>query len=706
MNHEQAPSEYYQHRIGTLVWQHDPQLADSLNREHCLVVRKRRWLRWQDRYLLTIASILLVLFLIRSNTASADESFGLSLAGENSRQHALAINTSIDIEITGLVARVWVSQAFRNDSLEWMEGIYRFPLPAEAAVDRMNILVGERVLEGEIREKQEARNIYREAAANGQTTSLVEQQKANQFETRLANIGPGEEILVTISFLQTVEYLAGEFNLRIPMTFTPRWEGRSDLAAFSPDAMPKIVHTNLTSPQSHGVEINIALKSSIALDYVESRYHDVDIMPVNEGYMLSLNDPDPYMNRDFQLVWAPQLEQAPLSAVMTWQDSDSAYALLMLVPPVADAIPELPREVVFIIDTSGSMEGASISQAQAALHDGLIKLGPEDTFNIIEFNSDAHALYPQSMPVTAGYIKNAKKFISGLNANGGTNMAPALALALNGYAIPGFLKQVVFVTDGAVGNEVELFNQIAGWLGDSRLFTVAIGSAPNSYFMRKAAEIGRGTYTHIGQMNQVAREMNFLWDRIERPALADICVDWGQDAESYPEVIPDLYAGEPLWLTAKFDSLPQSVDLCGHFGGRGWQQTVSLQSAPDSEIVATLWARTRLAALENSLLFGVPPEKVRQAITELALEHRLLSRYTSMVAVDKTPIRFPEEPLASQQLASLMPANGSNQLQFAATATGWQWQLILSATALLGALMLTWLSGAAPRIKSINPNNS
>ena len=278
-------------------------------------------------------------------------------------------------------------------------------------------------------------------------------------------------------------------------------------------------------------------------------------------------------------------------------------------------------------------------------------------------------------------------------------MAPALALALQGYVIPGFLKQVVFITDGAVGNETELFNNIAHWLGDARLFTVAIGSAPNSYFMRKAAEIGRGTYTFIGEMNQVEQEMNYLWDRIERPALADICVDWGQDAETYPDVIPDLYAGEPLWLTAKFDSLPQSVTLCGHFGGKGWQQTVLLDQAPDSEIVATLWAKTRLAALENSLIFGVPPEKVRQAITELALEHRLLSRYTSMVAVDKTPVRFPEEPLATQQLASLMPGNKNGPVNFANTATSWQWQVLLSAISLLGVLMLTWLSGASPRIK-------
>ena len=700
MNHQQAPSKYFQQKIDTLLWQHDPQLANSLGREYRLVVRKRKKLRWQDCYMLTIAAVLLVLFLVRSNTAHAQEPFGLSLAGESTSSHTLALNTDLDIEISGLVARVWVTQAFRNDSLEWMEGIYRFPLPADAAVDRMHIVVGDRILEGQIKEKQEARKIYKEAAANGQTTSLVEQQKANQFETRLANIGPGEEILVTISFLQTVEYVAGEFSFRIPMTFTPRWEGRIEqVAATNIDLAPHIVHASLGSAKSHSVDIYIALNSSIALEYVESRYHDVDIVPVSEGYILSLNDPDPYMNRDFELVWAPQLEEAPLSAVMTWADSESAYALLMLVPPVADAIPELPREVVFIIDTSGSMEGASISQARAALLDGMQKLGSNDTFNIIEFNSGARALFPQSVPATTSYINSANKFIRGLDANGGTNMKPALALALQGYAIPGSLKQVVFITDGAVGNEAELFNDIAFWLGDTRLFTVAIGSAPNSYFMRKAAEIGRGTYTHIGKMNQVASEMNYLWDRIERPALSDICVDWGQDAESYPDVIPDLYAGEPLWLTAKFDSLPDSVTLCGHFGDRGWQQTVSLNSVPNSEIVATLWAKTRLAALEDSLLFGVPPEKVRQAITELALEHRLLSRYTSMVAVDKTPIRFPEEPLASQQLASLMPASKASQLQFANTATGWQWQLLFSAISLLGVLMLTWLSGATPRIR-------
>jgi Ca-activated chloride channel family protein len=567
----------------------------------------------------------------------------------------------------------------------------------------MHIEVGGRILEGEIHEKDQARRIYQHASASGQTASLVEQQRQNQFETRLANIGPGEEIRVTISFLQNVAFLNGEYSLRLPMTFTPRWDPPAPLTTSLMDSR-SATPSDATPPQlvsasdryDHHLELDIHLLSSIGLASIESRYHDVDIQPAVGGYFIALLDTGNRTDRDFELAWAPDLQSVPQITAMTWDGIDGIYTQVMLTPPHAADVTPQPREVVFIIDTSGSMEGGSLQQARDALLRGLQLLGPDDNFNIVQFNSAAEVLFPASVPVTATTLQQARNFLHGLRANGGTNMAPALQLALDPPVSPGLLRQVVFITDGSVGNESDLLLHIGELLGRSRLFTVSIGLAPNSWFMRKAAEIGRGVHTHIGDMGEVENRINALWNHIRLPALSDICIDWGVDAEYYPEVIPDLYAGEPLWLTARLDLPPSRIELCGTLDGQPWQTDAHFQAANGSENLATLWARRKIEALEDALMFGADPEAIREQITEIALNYGLLTRYTSLVAVDKTPVRPENEGLARAEIPGLLPAGSSVSTAYASTATGWKSQLFLSFLTLFLAAGLLWSSGARP----------
>jgi len=274
-------------------------------------------------------------------------------------------------------------------------------------------------------------------------------------------------------------------------------------------------------------------------------------------------------------------------------------------------------------------------------------------------------------------------------------MAPALHDAMSlpvQLARPGqeaLLRQIVFVTDGSVGNESELLQQIAADLGDSRLFTVSIGSAPNTGFMRKAAEIGRGSHTHIGRLDDVEQRMNELWQRIERPALQDIEVDWGVDADYYPEIIPDLYAGEPLWLVARLPAQPGQIVLRGNLNGTEWQHETRAHPGAGSDSLATLWARGRVEALQDSRLFvDTDPQALRQSIVDVALEFGLLTPYTSLVAVDRTPVRPASAGLSENRVANLLPAGSAMHLSgFSNTASGWQLQL-------LGAILLLLLSGA------------
>ena len=656
---------------------------------------------WRDHTLLTLGAVLLALFVMRAETAVADEqAWGLQLNSDSGVYTELAIDTGIQIDITGLVARVEITQQFTNRGNVWAEGIYRFPLPQGAAVDRMTVKVGERLLEGEIQEKETARRIYQKARDAGKTATIVEQQRRNQFETRLANIGPGEAIEITISYLQNVSYSDFSYHLRLPMTFTPRWEPGQQTAfgqAGTGQATPQMVAAGPTS--GFKLKLHARLVSAVEFAAIESRYHDVDIRQVDNGYSIELLNPFEVTDRDFELSWTPALQSHPSASLTTFNDGESVYAQLMLAPPLADAINPQPREVILVIDTSGSMEGASIVQAKTALSHALNSLGPDDYFNLLQFNSVTEQLFDQSVPVTQASLYMAQNFINRLNANGGTDMAPALKAALAMPEAPQLMRQVIFITDGAVGNETRLLQMVAEHLGESRMFTVAIGYAPNSWFMRKAAEIGRGSYVHIGKPDEVEEQMSALWGRIQLPALTDICVDWGDAAEFYPEIIPDLYAGEPLWLLARLPSEPTLIGICGNLNDQDWELMVNgwdaAASGPGGDNLAKLWARKKIEALEDSLMFGADPELTRLEITGLALDYGLLTRHTSLVAVDKTPQRNSNQSLAQSDVPGLLPAGSATQLAgFPSTATGWLSQLLLSLFVLLLSTAMLVLSGS------------
>jgi len=660
--------------------------------------------RWQNRSLLVLCLVLGSLFLLRAGTAEAgDEEWGLNFLGDGKQQQAVALDTLINADINGLVARVDVHQRFRNTGGSWGEAIYRFPLPVGAAVDRLQIQAGDRVIEGVIQERDMARRQYQQARSKGVIAALLEQQRPNQFETRLANIGPGEEISIAISFLVRVDFDEGQYSLQIPLTFTPRWDAPKSILS---ENAPGENITQGTPLDDHRLELHLKLRSAMDLAHVESRFHDMDIHPSLGGYELVLINPDTRTDRMFELNWAPRLGTAPQAALSTYDDGDSVYALLMLAPPLAEETVPQDREVVFIIDTSGSMQGLALRQAKAALYQGLSWLEPDDRFNLVEFNSTSYTLYPGSVAPDGNYLEEALDFIDDLEADGGTNMAPALKDAMSLPEQPGLFRQIVFVTDGSIGNEEQLLQQIAADLGDSRLFTVSIGSAPNTGFMRKAAAIGRGSHTHIGQLEDVAERMNKLWQRIESPALQNIDVDWGVAADFYPEIIPDLYAGEPLWLLARLQGPARQVRLSGDLNGARWEQETGPHPGAGSDSLATLWARARIEALQDSRLFlDTDADEVRQDIIQLALEFGLLTPYTSLVAVDNTPQRPAGAALAQNDIPNLLPAGSSSQLSgFSSTATGWQVQLSGALALLLLAASMLWFSTPSrqPRFSSTN----
>lgn len=632
-----------------------------------------------------------------------------------------SLHTDVHIRASGIVAKVDVRQRFENRTGEWLEAVYVFPLPDQAAVTRLRLRIGERIVEGRIRERTEAKRTYLAAKAAGKRTGLVEQERPNLFTTSVANVAPGEAITVELDYVETLEYRDGEFSLRFPLVAGPRYIPGSPLAeraqtsgtgwALDTDVVPDA--SRITPPVAvpgsgklNPVKIVVELDSGFPIGRIDSPYHSVQLdRPGERTATLRLDGPV-YADRDFELRWSPQRGTEPRAAVFTEQVGGRTYALLLVVPPAEEEAARLvrSRDLILVIDTSGSMHGLSIAQARSAAGFALDQLTAADTFNVIQFNSSTGRLFPVSQPATAQALTLARAYLSSLQAEGGTEMAGALHAALEDDGSNTRVRQVVFITDGNVGNESQLFGIIERRLGNSRLFTVGIGSAPNAFFMRRAAEFGRGTFTFIGKQAEVASKMETLFVKLKFPLLTDVAVAWPDAAgvDAWPQSVPDLYRGEPLVSAGRMDTAATQAVVTGNLGDQPWRFAVPVGDGAESEGIAVAWARQKIKNLMDRRFGGDGDETLRASIqrevTELGIEHHLVTRYTSLVAVDVTPARGAAERLRSRALPTNLPHGWSYQHVFGlpATATGAPLKL-LAGLAMIGLafLWLCWIKSRA-----------
>jgi Ca-activated chloride channel family protein len=613
--------------------------------------------------------------------------------------------TEVDIRATGLVVRATVRQEFRNPSAEWAEGVYVFPLPEDAAVDHLRMWVGDRVIEGVVRERAAAKKAYEQARQEGKRASLVEQERPNVFTTSVANIAPDAAITIEIQYQQIVPYDLGSFHLRFPMVVGPRYiPGTSALGSagtgWAPDTDAVPDASRITPPVRHPadgpinpVRLRVELDPGVPVARVASSYHAIHTVPLTGGrYEITLEEQSVPADRDFELVWTPAAGTEPAAALLTESVGGDTYALLMLLPPAGEvAGARVPREVVFVLDHSGSMGGASIVQAKAALKLALARLQPGDTFNVIRFNHQSTSLFPDVRPASAPNLGEAARWVDAIRADGGTEMLPALVRALDAAEHDGRLRQVIFLTDGAVGNEAQLFATIRERLGDSRLFTIGIGSAPNSYFMREAARLGRGTFTHIGSPTQVQERMTTLFRKLESPVLSDVRLELAGTgvADVLPSPIPDLYLGEPVIVTLRAGAPPTHAVLRGRLASADWEVQMPLHETASGAGLGVHWARAKIAALlEGRSAAG--EENVRHAVLDLALRHHLVTLYTSLVAVDVTPARPADAALRSHAMETNLPHGWEYEAVFGLGqgATGAPLHLLIGVTALLLASAL------------------
>lgn len=634
----------------------------------------------------TILLFLPVLFLLPFATAEAQPITGIAdpmrpgdaragtflIDGTDGQRAAPNVSTDVRIEVTGLIARTHVVQRFHNPTSDWVEGVYVFPLPPDSAVDRLRMRVGERMLEGQIQEREKARKTYQKAKSEGRKASLVEQERPNIFTTSVANLGPGEELEVAISYQEDVPYDQGRFALRFPMVVAPRYIPPAPLgenfgeAGWTTDSLPGKDADRITSPvtanddpRSPTVSLSVRLDTGFRLDDVQSASHPVRVVARSGNvYDVELETAPVAADSDFQLEWSPVVGDKPTAALFHEEFEGESYALLMVVPPRPDAAvrARLSRETIFVIDTSGSMDGESIVQARAALDLALSQLRPEDSFNVIRFASDFTQLFPRSSKADVVAVERARQWVRSLRSGGGTEMLPALEAALHDDAERSAVRQVIFITDGAIGNEDALFRTLDQKLGRSRLFSVGIGSAPNSHFMTQAAERGRGTFTYISDPSQVEARMSELFSKIDNPILHDLRVTWDQaGVESWPAELPDLYVGEPIVLTARMKTRKGGVVLEGRRDQEDVRFDLPTTGGSPRSGIARLWARRKVKALMTAMNRGADRQRTTEAITTLGLRHHLVTRFTSLVAVDVTPTAPVDVELKTRKVPTRLP---------------------------------------------------
>lgn len=586
------------------------------------------------------------------------------------------LGSDFDITISGPTARGRLTQHFVNPTDGWVEAVYVFPLPESAAVDTLKMVVGSRVLVGRIEERQQAKIIYERAKRNGQKASLVEQERPNVFTQSVANIGPGEAVVIQLEYQQAVGQNAEQFSLRVPLVVAPRYHPRPivqtvDFApgdeAGSPgwvnvlDPVPDRERLSPPvldpeeSPSVNPVTLTVRLEAGFPLGEVKSHHHAIDIDETSDsGRIIRLAAGAESADRDFELTWRGKTVATPAVGLFRETIDGEHYVLAFVTPPVGSAevspgaaqkggATKPRREIVFVIDTSGSMGGTSIVEARNSLLFGLKRLGPEDRFNVIRFSNDYSALFPDSVVASATNVSRAEAFVAGLEAGGGTEMFGPLTEALEDRQASGrdTLRQVVFLTDGAIGNEQQLFEIIAARRGRSRVFMVGIGSAPNSHLMTRAAEIGRGAFTHIGSVEQVGARMRALFEKLENPVVTGLAASFGETkSDATPEHLPDLYKGEPVVLAAQVEELTGDMEITGLIGQQPWTVVLPLARAAEASGISKIWARRKIADAEVGHLVGtLQQDAADDRILHLALQHGLVSRLTSLIAVDETPSR-------------------------------------------------------------------
>lgn len=564
-------------------------------------------------------------------------------------------HTDVQVDISGAVASVRVTQTFQNPYDETIEAVYVFPLPHEAAVNDLEMRLGERVIRGIIERRDEARRIYENARNAGQVAALLEQERPNIFTQSVANILPGNEIEISITYVETLDYEKGVYEFAFPMVVGPRFipPGPSaDLlpaGGFVPVPTPGVSDADRITPpylrpevrSGHDIDVTVNWDAGIPIEQLTCATHRVDTRrDGRQRASITLHPNDTIPNKDFVLRCTVEGD-GPEAGVLAYHDGDSGYLTFLLHPKLNLKPSDVtPKEMIFVLDCSGSMSGEPIEAAKGLVRHALRNVNERDTFQIIRFSTNASGLAARPLPATPANVKRGIDYIDQLSGTGGTMMIEGIKAALDFPDDPDRLRIVMFLTDGYIGNDDQILSAVRARIGGARLFSFGVGSSVNRYLLDQMAEEGRGEVQYFLPGSHVADEVSRFYGRIRNPFLTDLAIEWDgvEVDEIYPSRIPDLFDGRPLMVHARYSGSGRgTARVSGRIAGKPWNATVPFRMPSRGDgnpAIGSLWARSKIADLEKDLRRGTSSETVEE-ITQIGLTHRLVTKYTSFVAVEE-----------------------------------------------------------------------
>jgi Ca-activated chloride channel family protein len=602
------------------------------------------------------------------------------------------VHTDVTFDVRGLAAAATVTQQYVNSGTEPIEAVYVFPLPHDAAVYDMEIRIGNRLIRSVIREREEAKRVYESAKSEGKRAALMEEERPNIFTASVANLMPGDHIDVRLRYVEPLRWEEGRIRLVFPMVAGPRYipgtqavghDGTGwavDTAAVS-DASR--ITPPVRSPDSrpgHDISLAVDLDSAFEFGAINSVSHAITVRRLPDGRQhVELAPGTTIPNKDFVLEVQQAESSQPKTALFLSPEpgSSETYFLLSAFPPTVQPTKRMPVEMLYLIDISGSMAGTSITQAREALLQALNRLGPKDRFGVIAFNNGYYEFASEPLTATTENLTAARRFVQHLEAGGGTEMLPALLHLMRKPETSGYLRHIILLTDGDLGNEEQIFAALHLHLGGARLYTVAIGSAPNFFLASKMAQFGRGTFTHIADIGEIREQMGRLLETIESPVLTDVKLSFEgvEVAEVYPQQPPDLFLRQPLLLYGRIShGRTGRVHLTARAGDQPYEASFTFDASTASfhPGITTLWARQRVEDLMDRWRLSDEDSRpgIRSTLIAHAIRYRLVTRFTSLVAVEEvvantsgasTTVAVPTELPAGMQMEKVFgaPATGT-----------------------------------------------
>jgi Ca-activated chloride channel family protein len=590
-------------------------------------------------------------------------------SGDGASRPFTLVHTKVDIAITGFMQGVTVTQVFQNPFSSPVEAVYVFPLPDDSAVHAMELHAGARIIKAEIQKREVARSLYEVAKQEGRRAALLDQERPNVFTQSIANLLPGEMVEVTLQYVAPLAYDDGVYTLNFPMVVGPRYipgaalPGESEGRGTARDTDQVVDASRITPPtvrNGRDIEVHVRLDAGTVIEDLWSVSHRLEVERfASSRLQLDLNPYDTLPNKDLIVRWRISGQQARASMLA----GGGAFALMLNPESSSANLPPTPKEMVFVIDTSCSMNGAPLAAAKLAMQRALTQMNPDDTFMLIDFADKASRFHGSPLLATPDAVQRAVSYLKSLPSGGGTNQLAGIRAALGRAEDPDRVRMVLFMTDGFIGNEEEILSETQRLRGGARVFGFGIGSSVNHYLLSRLSTEGRGFYQYVRPDEDSGPAVERFVKRVRRPLITDVTVEWGglPVADVMPEPIADLFDAQPLIIQGRYRAAASgTVLLKGKRAGKPvvFEVPVTLpELTSEGRALTMAWARRRIEAL-SAEYDRVKPEAAKE-MAALGLEYHLVTKYTSLVATEKTPVTdVPVTTVTEPTLAADQTATG------------------------------------------------